>query len=221
MICPRYIIANWKMQLSLKEITNWFSGFNEVLPTLPENKTVIIAASQPYLGLLAEITRPLGIKLASQDVSLLDKGAHTGSTGIFQLKDFCKYSLIGHSELGENFNDSIKKRDKCLDNELTPIICFAKLDLAQQVYKQGSIPVWEDPVAISNGGAYQAKPLETIAQEIETIRRFFPTEAPLIYGGSVNRDNIDGLALMQGLDGILPGKASLDPVHFADLVVRF
>ena len=217
----RYIIANWKMNLNLADITAWFESFRQSLPLIPENKEIIIAASAPYLGLLSVLTKTKNLKLSAQDASSLETGAHTGEVGAFQLKDFCAYALVGHSERNENIEVSLKKRDVCLANGITPIFCFSNISDVESVYKTGIILTWEDPANISKGGQYRAKPKEEIQSGIDKIRQKIPADAILIYGGSVNRQNIIDLANIKGLNGVLPGNASKDPIHFAELVLKF
>jgi triosephosphate isomerase len=209
------------MNLDLSDMTTWFDNFKKEIPTLPEESTIIIAASAPYLGILSVLTKNKNLRLASQDASALEKGAHTGEIGAFQLADFCTHSIIGHTERKETLDISIKKSDQCLNNGLTPIFCFSKIDDVKAIYKEGIILAWEDPSNISKNGKYNEKPIEEIQKGIDKIREQIPEEAILIYGGSVNRQNIDDLATVEGLDGILPGNASIDPIHFAELVIKF
>jgi triosephosphate isomerase len=48
-----------------------------------------------------------------------------------------------------------------------------------------------------------------------------PENAVLVYGGSVNNDNIDNLAAMNQIKGVLVGNASLEPDHFYQLALKF
>jgi len=219
----RYIVANWKMSLDLSQIVTWLNIFYKLTPIIPVDKTVILAPSTPYLGLLAELTRNkrTNLQLAAQNVSLLEKGAHTGESGAFQIKDFCKYCIVGHSELREPFEVSLEKRDVCIANALTPIVCFVRAEQGTSAYKDGSILTWEDPRNISSNGKYRAMPEEELKNGISKIKRAAPKEAVLIYGGSVNRQNIEKLAKITQLNGVLVGNASLDPAHFAEVVAKF
>lgn len=209
------------MNLNLAEISQWLEIFKKTITTIPANKKVILAPSLPYLGLMAELAKTKGLYLAAQNVSIMEKGAHTGETGIFQVKDFCEYSIVGHSELKEPFDVSIKKRDLCIADDIIPIMCFVQLDDAKKAYAPSSLVTWEDPTNISVNGQYRAKSDVEIQRGIDTIRQKIPKEAPLIYGGSVNRQNIETLAKINGLNGVLVGNASNDAAHFAELVIKF
>ena len=48
-----------------------------------------------------------------------------------------------------------------------------------------------------------------------------PEGTPLIYGGSVNENNIKDIAKIQELDGVLVGNASLDPKTFASIISAY
>ncbi len=201
------------MNFNSKQTDVWINEFRHLIPIVPEDLDVIIAPSFLHL----EAAKKSGFSLAAQDVSLYDEGAHTGETGAFQLKEYCKYCIIGHSERNESIDEILKKRNQCLKNNLTPIVCFKYFDDAVKFYIRGVILVWEDPSSISKDGVYRAKDITEIKKDFNKIRDLLPKEAIIIYGGSVNPDNIFGLAKLPGLDGVLVGHASLDPVQFANL----
>ena len=210
----KYIIANWKMNMDLASITSWIAGYKKVDT---QNK-VIIAASFLHLPLLSEFAKSAGIELASQDVSTLDKGAHTGEVGAFQIKQFCNYSIVGHSERHEPIDVVLKKRDMCLANKITPIICFVSPEDAVKLYTPGVLLAWEVPNNISVNGQYREKDPAEIETGIKNISDTLPKDIALIYGGSVNRNNVENLTKIAQIGGALPGNASLDPQHFIDII---
>jgi len=79
----------------------------------------------------------------------------------------------------------------------------------------------EDPENISQNGVYRSKSLAEVQKLVDEARRFFGDEPKIIYGGSVNEENAQELASIAGLDGVLVGNASLNPVTFADIVSKF
>lgn len=216
-----YFIANWKMNMGIKEIISWlevFSGLEISQSVSPEKTKIIICPSFPHLTLLKETEREMGYETGAQDVSVLEKGAHTGETGTFQIKELCQYSIIGHSEKKEDLETVIKKRDLCIKNKITPIICFIKPEDAVKLFAKEVIMCWEDPNNISSNGKYRDKNPAEIEAGVKTIRAVLPKGTELIYGGSVNRENIKTLSKIEGIDGVLVGNASLDPVHFVDII---
>lgn len=216
----KYVIANWKMKMDLASVEEWMEGF-EGLFKLSPNVVAVIAPSFPHIHKVKELLFDPSIKIASQDVSANIKGSHTGEVGAFQLKDYCTHCIIGHSERAEDPALVAAKRDIALSHGLVPILCFTSPQQAKFFYKSGVILAWEDPQNISKDGKYREKPLEEIEESMEEIRKLLPEGAVLLYGGSVNKDNIGALSGIDGLDGVLVGQASLDPHHFWELIKAY
>lgn len=214
----KYIIANWKMNMSLKKMTAWIDNFK---PITKENVKVIISPSQIHIPLIFDFAKKANIEVASQDTSVFDQGAHTGETGAFQVKEFCKYSIIGHSERSENIETVKTKVDQCLSVGIIPIICFTNPENVALLYVEGALMAWEDPNNISKEGIFNEKDPQDISEGIKIIRDYVPAEATVIYGGSVNRENINKINQIKGIDGVLVGSASLDPQHFTDIISAY
>jgi triosephosphate isomerase len=85
-------------------------------------------------------------------------------------------------------------------------------------WNEQSYIAWEDPNNISKNGVYKEKDPEDIKKGIDQIRTHIPSQAVLIYGGSVNRQNANTVFNIPGVNGVLPGNASLDPQHFIDII---
>lgn len=214
----KYIIANWKMNLTLQTLTKWVKGVSDIKRVLKGNKKVILAPSDIHISLIHELTNETEIDLCSQDVSHEEQGSHTGDTGILQIKEFCKYCIVGHSERNESKELVIQKRDLCLENDITPIVCFIEPSVASQYYKDGVILAWEDPENISKDGKYNEKGPSEIESGVKKVRATLPEKAVLVYGGSVNKENIKDVSNITSLDGVLVGHASLDPEQFTYII---
>lgn len=213
------------MNLNLKDITLWLDTYQKNSQnTNTKDKRVIIAPSFPYLGLIAEYTKQLNrLEIAAQDVSEFDKGAHTGEVGGFQLKDFCKYCIVGHSERNETAERTELKYNNCIKEAIIPILCLPTPEAVINAHKNNKkgLLVWEDPSMISSGGKYKGADTAKTTETVKLIRKSLGGEPILIYGGSVNRQNAKDLANIDGLNGVLVGNASNDPDHFIDLVNTF
>jgi triosephosphate isomerase (TIM) len=214
----KYIVANWKMNMSLEDCAHWIDGF---ALTRTKNTDIIIAPSLLYLAMFKELVPADKFSLAAQDVSEKDKGAHTGDNGAFQLADLVKYCIVGHSERHEPRDIVEQKAKQCLQNKITPIICFVTFEDIQNYDLKNCIVAWEDPSNISVNGQYREKNPEEIVNGVTGLKKNLPTATPLLYGGSVNRQNIGLLAKIDKLDGVLVGNASLDPQHFAAIVQAY
>ena len=66
---------------------------------------------------------------------------------------------------------------------------------------------------------------EESALTISYIKRVFKKmgwgSVPVLYGGSVNGQNISDLVNIEKLDGVLVGHASLDPRHFSGIIASY
>ena len=215
-----YVIANWKMKMSQTDVENWVSDFTERYK--PSDVNVVVAPSFINIPYVKEKLGSLEkVFVGAQDVSADSKGSHTGEVSAFQLKDYCKYVIVGHSERAEDLALVIRKRDIVLEHGLIPVVCFTTPEQAKFFYKEGAILAWEDPTNISSGGVYSEKPLEDIEENVDRIKESLPRDAVLLYGGSVNKDNIYDLANLSKLDGVLVGHSSLDSGHFIKLIETY
>lgn len=218
----KYIIGNWKMKLNLKETYLWVDHFNKVASD-PENQSamektsVMLAPTFLYVPLLKESLNPQ-VKLGSQDVSPFEKGSHTGEVGAFQIREFCTFAIMGHSERKEPQELVLKKIEAAQKHGLIPVVCFIDIEDAKKYYREGIILAWEDPVNISAEGVYKEYDTSEISDRLQEIKNSLPKEAEVIYGGSVNRKNIQKLATIDSVCGILAGQASTEADHFMDLI---
>ena len=216
-----YVVANWKMEMSLSDVKVWLDGFSQNFTEVSRVITVIAPSFVHIYEVAEEMDGLEKVSIGAQDVSVELKGSHTGEVGAFQIKDFCNYCIIGHSERAENTMLVVQKRDVALEHGLKPIVCFTSLSQAELLYKEGVILAWEDPKNISSDGIYNEKPIKEIIGTVAEIRRYLPEESVLLYGGSVNKGNISALASVSGLNGVLVGQASLDPHHFLKLIEAY
>lgn len=218
----KYVIANWKMNMNVSDVKTWVENYENIHQKDSDNVAVILAPTSVHVPLIAEGLERFSqvVSLAVQDISANEKGAHTGDTGAFQAKDFATYAIVGHSERKEDRELVYKKRDVCLAEGIIPIVCFTTPEQLEETYTEGAILAWEDPDNISKGGVYNEKDPQEIVKAFENFEKRLP-DAPILYGGSVNRQNVDNLVKIANVAGVLLGTASLDPEHFEDIVRAF
>ena len=214
------------MNMDLNDLNEWVDGFKKELSKIDLEKykekiTVIVAPSHLHISNVYLKLKDLGVQIASQDVSVYDKGAHTGEIGGFQLLEYCRYSIVGHSERKESKDIVLKKAEQCLKNGIIPVICFVNPESAAEFYKEGSVLAWEDPSNISVDGHYKNKETSEVAKGFGKIKNYIETDKKIIYGGSVNEENVTDLVKVEGLDGVLVGNASLNPKTFAHIIKAF
>lgn len=227
----KMLVANFKMNLTLDDILR----YKEVM----ENNNIdnfVIAPSNLYLYPL----KSEKYDLCGQNGYYLDSGAFTGEVSYMQLKSMgVKYALIGHSErrnvFGESDDDIRRKLKSCIDNEIIPILCVGehKKDREDGLAKEvidGQIkfaldnmnidtlviayePVW----AIGTGLIPNDDDIEEMHHYIKEIVKENVKNVKVLYGGSVNEGNINNICSIEGVDGVLIGKASNDPENMLKL----
>ena len=216
----KYVIANWKMNMTQEKVNNWLNQF-ELIMSEPFGVTIVIAPSFihiPIVKFFAEKYRY--IKIAAQDVSTQEMGAHTGEIAAQQLKEYCDFCIVGHSELEEDQTIKKAKAKMCLEHGIIPIVCSKNPEIEWKNIDKRYLLAWEDPSNISKGGIYNPKPVQEVTKGIKQLVEI-DGHSNVIYGGSVNETNSIDLAKINEVEGVLVGNASLDPKTFWEIVKSF
>ncbi len=178
-------------------------------------------------------------------------GAYTGDCSAEQMQAIgAKWTLVGHSERRTYHQESdkqlIAKIENALKNDIGVVLCigetlteYEKNQTLNVLQKQLAIlkeinelennidklivayePVW----AIGTGKVPQVAEVENVHKNINeyllTINTGL-TKTPILYGGSVNADNVETFAKSDSIDGVLVGGASLVADKFATLAKTF
>jgi len=242
------VAGNWKMNMlryQAKELTqDIISGLVDV----KDDIDIVLAPPFTVLDVVSGLIGNSRVMLAAQNVFWEDRGAFTGEISPAMLVDAgCKWVIIGHSErrgiLGETDTVVRKKIKASLSDGLNVIVCVGETLQEREVGKTIKIvqsqvesalmdlelddpqrfviayePVW----AIGTGENATPKEAEDVHATIREITgSIFAQDSELIriiYGGSVNGDNIDELLHMENIDGALIGGAGLDADSFVKIV---
>lgn len=216
------LALNNKCNLTKEE----FLVYNEKLNNLDFTKTtVILFPSNVYLGLFSSNK----ILLGSQDVSKFSSGPHTGEVSAEQLHSLTvRYSLVGHFERREEHqesSDSINQKIKnLLSTNIIPILCIGEVaeeqesaltvltrQLQDALKKLSSeeiekvIIAYEPIWSIGTGIIPSCDKIKTIVNHLKSL---YPNNK-ILYGGSVNLDNVEKLTTENIVDGYLIGGLSL------------
>jgi len=223
----KYIIGNWKMNGNISEKKSLFSALAKVKT---RNKIVICL---PFTLLNGE---NYGITIGAQDISNHENGAYTGDISATMLTaSGVKYVIIGHSERRKNHNETNEivkdKAEIAIKHKITPVICVGetakekdsgktksviKKMLMQSIPDSGKyIIAYEPRWAIGSG---KTPTMDEIANAIKTIYENLPTPVPILYGGSVNKDNAHDIISVPHIDGLLIGGASLKSKTFIPII---
>lgn len=214
-----FIVANWKSNKTLKETSDWVKILAENWINAGQ-KEIIVCAPFTLLyyfkKLLAEYN--LRIRVGAQNVSPFAKGPFTGEVGAEQVKELADYVLIGHSErrrlLLENDKMLSDKFALSLENNLTPI--FIVQDEHTPIPNGSTIVTYEPPSSISPGKPDDPQNANLVANVIKGKSK----AEYVLYGGNVTSENVKNFTQQPKIDGVLVGKASLDPVEFMQIVTH-
>lgn len=209
-----FIAANFKVNKDGPEVDAWFRQFGEAHVDFPG--TIVVCPSMAFISqssrLIEDLELPL--KLGSQDVSQFGLGAHTGEVAAAQIKNLVEFAIIGHSERranGETDETISKKVEQALEAGITPIFCVQNQDTP--IPEGVKIIAYEPVFAIGTGIADTPENAGAVAQSIKAKGDYV-----VLYGGSVNPQNVAGFLNHGSIDGVLVGGASLDVPSFLGII---
>src|SRR3989344_9143980 len=208
-----FIVANWKANFTTFEARKWFEEIQDSnLEIKNDNKEIIICPSFTLLAYAKHNIQVLDLswKVGAQDISEFSQGAHTGETNGKQIRELADYVIIGHSERRQNFNEDeeilLKKINHAKANGLKVIFCVQG---KETIIPEGvEIAAYEPIDAIGTGHPDTPEKANDLAGYFKAN---FKIKA-VLYGGSVTSENVNNFTDMQNIDGVLVGKASLNPL---------
>ncbi len=243
-----YTVGNWKMNTTVHEAVILASKVRQLLGEDPPNNVqTVLCPPFISLFPINEILKDSNIALGAQNLHHQPAGAFTGEISPTMLQGLCRYVIIGHSErrhlMREGYYIVGQKMKAAVDHGLTPILCVGETlshrrqGAAEAVVRRqletaldgiedpsGVIiayePVWAigtgvpaTPVVVADitGGAIRAE-LSKLYDESTA------QNASVLYGGSVNPENVASFLQEPSIQGSLVGGASLDADQFAQIV---
>ena len=236
----RLVIANWKMNGSLAFPDEMVAEF-----AVQSNVDVIVVPPAVFVSRLIERAQG-SFEVGLQDVSQFDNGAHTGDVSASMAAELGATAvIIGHSERRSEHGESdavvAAKGLRVLAAGLMPVICvgetLAERESGQAVARVraqieaqtdcfrfgGNIAIAYEPIwAIGTGKSASAAEAVAMLKEIRKMLREVAADRAdqirILYGGSVNGENIAGLFSHEEIQGVLVGGASLDTEQFAAII---
>lgn len=220
-----FIAGNWKSNKNTIEASNWLFQFNEkyqISNVRWDNVSIVLFVPFTLLSVLKQEIDRLGlpIQLGAQNVSPFSDGAYTGEISARMVKEFASWVTIGHSErrthFGEREDMLMQKVSEAKKEKLK--IVYGVPDSHAPIPSGVDVVAYEPPSAIGAGKtAEDPKTANTVIDEIKR-KHNISEETLMIYGGSVSVDNIASFVAQLLIDGILSGRASLDPESFFYLI---
>ena len=238
----KIVIANWKMFGNYEFALDFFKKICDAI--LPEDLRFIICPPFPYIGLGGRIIAEHDteqIIVGAQNVSHFLKTASTGEVNVEMLEDcLAKAVIVGHSErraMGEDDAVINKKIKNLQGTEIQAILCIGeneeensegiKEDVLKRQIKNAlkdvkmveNLFIAYEPIwAIGSGKTpTQDEIAETanfIKQEINKVCKV--ENLFVLYGGSVNQDNLREMLANSDLDGVMIGGFSTQTKEFCE-----
>ena len=237
-----YFVANWKMYGNLSSLNTLdkvikFSKSKDI-----KKGRLIYCPPYTLISSFSKKFKNCQIGIGGQNCHESESyGPYTGSINSRMLKNIgAHFVIIGHSEnreKGENNKLINLKTKSALEAKLKIIFCIGESLTDKKKKRTESIlseqikaglegiknksnifiayePVW----AIGTGIIPNSKDL---FKTIEFIKSKFKDKSPkILYGGSVNSENINYLKLIKNIDGFLIGGASQSTKKFIDIVKK-
>jgi triosephosphate isomerase len=237
-----YFVANWKMYGNLSTLNTLdkiikFSKSKEI-----KKGRLIYCPPYTLISSLSRKFRNCQIGIGGQNCHESENyGAYTGSINSRMLKDVgAHFVIIGHSEnrkKGENDQLLNLKIRSALEAKLKVIFCIGEtlsekrkkktqLILSKQIKiglnnikNKSNIFIAYEPVWAIGSGIIPK--LKDLFKTVEYIKSKFKDKSPkVLYGGSVNPQNITNLKEINNIDGFLIGGASQNAKKFIDIVKK-
>ena len=174
-----------------------------------------------------------------------DNGPFTGSINCKMIKNAgAKFVIIGHSENRINENNFLinKKLKSAIKEKLSVIFCIGETYSEKRKKKTNLVLKKQITTGLQNINkikniviAYEPRwsigtgmiPNEgDLVKTIEYIRNLIfiknrkLQKIKVLYGGSVNSKNVKEIVKIRGIDGLLVGRASLNPKKFIDIIKK-
>ena len=245
----KIVFANWKMNLDRVKITKFLEELLN-LKFNADKVDIVIAPPLVYLSDTVNKVSLSEVSVAAQNTFYEHNGPYTGEVSVDMLKDIgCTWVMIGHSERRQHLletNEMINKKVLLATQNGLKVICclgetyeerrqgktFSKiLDQLKRALREvdekhlsniviGYEPIW----VIGSGKAAKLKDIREAHDFIsEKLKNMYPESKQLpriVYGGSVDSNNIGEIINLNNVDGVLVGSASLDCEKFCDIVIK-
>jgi len=239
-------IANWKMFGNLNSVKSVETVINLSKKKNYKNAKIIYCPPYTLLNYFVIKTRKTNLDVGAQNCHYeINTGPYTGSISSTMIKKLgAKYVIIGHSENrsnGETNTQINKKIHSAILNNLNVIFCIGENLFEKKNKKTNKIlkqqinlglkkikkidkiifayePVW----SIGTGKVLTNKELTKQVIIIKKIikNKFKNQKTKIIYGGSVNNQNINNLKQIKEINGFLIGGASQNSKKFIDIIKK-
>jgi triosephosphate isomerase len=237
------IAGNWKMNGLQADGTALAADLASRMKSASVDCDMLVCPPFTLIKSVVEAAGDSGIAVGGQDCHAQEKGAHTGDTSAWMLKNLgCAAVIVGHSERRTNHGETdaeVKaKAEAALSAGLMAIVCIGETLEERDAGKtlevnrtqlHGSLPqgataantviAYEPVWAIGTGRTATPDQAQEVHAMIRAeLRKALGEEAAggmrILYGGSMNAKNAAELLAQPDIDGGLIGGASLKAGDF-------
>ncbi|MDQ4071562.1 MAG: triose-phosphate isomerase [Actinomycetota bacterium] len=241
----RYVLANWKMYVGRDQAAELLqsvqAGLAERFPAASEPPRLIACPPFTALAPLSALVDRRLVHLGAQNCHWETEGPHTGEVSPRMLAELVDYVLIGHSErraLGETDAQIAKKVAAAAEAGLTPILFVGedeptdtatdeaerRLDrgLAEvDVERRHVLVVYEPTWAIGSDRPADSEHVRGVVERLkDRLAELGAGRPEVVYGGTVNVDNVEQFTGIDVLDGVGATRGSLEPSDLMRIVDR-
>jgi triosephosphate isomerase (TIM) len=244
----RYFIGNWKM-FGIPKSISILNNINSFCSKDRNRNKYRLIITPPYtlIETFAKNFKKKRIMIGSQNCYQKDQfSSNTAAISPYMIKSVgARYTLVGHSDnRGEGDTDSMLK-DKlqfALKNNLKVVFCIGEnksqkkknktfsvlkkqlTKVLEKKFNKNNIIVAYEPIwSIGTGKIPNKKDLiKTTVHIKKVLRNIFKTKSPpVLYGGSVDENNVNIFRQIHEIDGFLIGGASKSSKKFIDIIKNY
>lgn len=230
----KILIANHKNYMNLTDISKYVKKANEKI----NSKQVVICPSSIYIPYFIKHEYEVGV----QNIEITKP--FTGEITSSQASELgVNYVLLGHSERMKNFeveSDISKKVIDVINHNLTAVVCIGEtmeeknLFKTEKALKRQIVSYLKNiPIEKMNKVILAYEPIWTVgtnknltvvelkanvAYIKELVKKLYNVDIVVIYGGSINSNNIEKFNKIEVIDGFLVGEASTRIDEFLKII---
>ena len=244
----RYFIGNWKMfgvpkSISILNIINSFRSKDK-----NRNKyRVIVTPPYTLIESFSKFFKNKKIMIGSQNCYQKEQfSSNTAAVSPYMIRCVgAKYTLVGHSDNREEGDSDIMLKDKvkfALKNNLKVVFCIGEnksqknkkqtfsvlkkqlTKVLEKEFNKNNIIIAYEPIwSIGTGKIPNQIDLSKTTIYIKKVLQniFKKKSPPVLYGGSVDENNVKMFTQIKEIDGFLIGGASKSSKKFIDIIKNY
>jgi triosephosphate isomerase (TIM) len=244
----RYFIGNWKM-FGIPNSISILNKINSFHTKDKNRKKYRVIITPPYtlIESYAKYFKHKKIMIGSQNCYQKEKfSSNTGAVSSFMLKNVgAQYTLVGHSDNRSEGDTNTMLKDKvkfALKNNLRVVFCIGEnkkekknkqtfsvlkkqlSKVLEKNFNKNNIIVAYEPIWSIGTGKIPSRNelLKTTIHIKKILKSIFRRNSPaVLYGGSVDDNNIDMFKEIREIDGFLIGGASKSSKKFIDIIKNY